>query len=68
MASFHTAGVLQAKNLINSTGVPTLVGKAVEVLQKEVPNAAVLYSSATGISGAESVLEAVYKRVSVRGG
>jgi hypothetical protein len=40
----------KAKNLITDTGVPTLCGKAVEFLQRKCPNAAVLYSSATGIS------------------
>lgn len=40
----------KAKNLINDQGVPTLCGVAVEHLQQRCPNAAVLYSSATGIS------------------
>eukprot|EP00892_Ulva_mutabilis_P012185 jgi/Ulvmu1/9339/UM050_0089.1 len=40
----------KAKNLISDTGLPTLVGFAVMHLQQRVPGAAVLYSSATGIS------------------
>lgn len=45
----------KAKNLVNETGIPTSTGKAVEVLQAEIPNAAVLYSSATGVSGARCI-------------
>jgi P-loop containing NTP hydrolase pore-1 len=40
----------KAKNLLNESGVPSNMGKAVETLQAALPNAAVLYSSATGIS------------------
>lgn len=39
----------KAKNLLDpKTGIPTITGKAVHYLQQRVPNAAVLYSSATG--------------------
>lgn len=40
----------KAKNLLSDTGLPTLVGFAVMHLQKLLPGACVLYSSATGIS------------------
>lgn len=40
----------KAKNLLNDQGNPTQTGFAVEYLQERVPDAAVLYSSATGIS------------------
>lgn len=48
----------RAKNLVNETGVPTTTGKAVEVLQAELPDAAVLYSSATGVSGTDAAVHA----------
>lgn len=40
----------KAKNLMNEQGNPTLTGVAVRHIQDKLPNAAVLYSSATGIS------------------
>jgi hypothetical protein len=40
----------KAKNLMNEQGSPTLTGVAVKHIQDMIPNAAVLYSSATGIS------------------
>lgn len=40
----------KAKNLLSASGKPTLTGFAVMHLQKRCPGAAVLYSSATGIS------------------
>lgn len=40
----------KAKNLLSDTGTPTLVGFAVTHMQKLLPEACVLYSSATGIS------------------
>lgn len=40
----------KAKNLLNEQGLPTQTGFAVEYIQERVPDAAVLYSSATGIS------------------
>lgn len=40
----------KAKNLLSDTGTPTLVGFAVMHMQKVLPEACVLYSSATGIS------------------
>lgn len=40
----------KAKNLLNDHGLPTQTGFAVEYIQELCPNAAVLYSSATGIS------------------
>ena len=62
------SAALQAKNLIDSSGVPTLVAKAVEVLQEEVPNAAVLYCT-TGISGAHRICltRAVHGRLLITG-
>lgn len=40
----------KAKNLLSDAGTPTLVGFAVMHMQKLLPQACVLYSSATGIS------------------
>ena len=40
----------KAKNLMNEAGNPTLTGVAVRHIQDKLPSAAVLYSSATGIS------------------
>lgn len=40
----------KAKNLLNDQGQPTQTGFAVEYIQERVPDAAVMYSSATGIS------------------
>lgn len=40
----------KAKNLMNEQGNPTLTGVAVRHIQDKLPSAAVLYSSATGIS------------------
>ena len=40
----------KAKNLMNEAGNPTLTGIAVRHIQDKIPSAAVVYSSATGIS------------------
>lgn len=41
---------LQAKNLVNSTGPPTKTALAVVAIQQALPEARVLYCSATGVS------------------
>jgi P-loop containing NTP hydrolase pore-1 len=47
-----------AKNLDNKQGALSRMGKAVEVLQEQLPNAAVHYSSATGISEPRNMVRA----------